>query len=115
MTDIIILGILLILVIIGIRSSIKHFKGEGGCCGGSSGPRVRKMKLKEIRETKTFKIEGMSCDNCKKRIENELNSMDQVNAKVSLKRKEVVVKLGIHMEDSAIIQKIEKLGYRVII
>lgn len=53
-----------------------------------------------------------SCDNCRKRIENELNSMDKVNEKVSLKRKEVVVKLGIHMEDSVIIQKIEKLGYR---
>ena len=56
----------------------------------------------------------MSCDNCRKRIENKFNSMDQVNAKVSLKRKEVVVKLGMNMEDSAIIQKIEKLGYRVI-
>ena len=27
---------LVVVILIGIRSSIKHFKGEGGCCGGSS-------------------------------------------------------------------------------
>lgn len=35
MTDIIIIAIVAVLILIGIRSGKKHFKGEGGCCGGS--------------------------------------------------------------------------------
>lgn len=42
MTDAIIISILLIFVIIGICSSIKHFKGEGGCCGGGSSVKVKR-------------------------------------------------------------------------
>ena len=36
MADFIIIGILIIVMIIGIYFSIKHFKGEGGCYGGGS-------------------------------------------------------------------------------
>lgn len=36
MEDIIIVAVIVILVLIGIHSSVKHFRGEGGCCGGSA-------------------------------------------------------------------------------
>ncbi|MBQ6806857.1 MAG: hypothetical protein IJO97_05440 [Lachnospiraceae bacterium] len=36
MENAIIIGIVVVLILIGIRSGIKHFKGEGGCCGGGS-------------------------------------------------------------------------------
>ena len=36
MVNEIIIAVLLILVFTGIRSGTKHFKGQGGCCGGSS-------------------------------------------------------------------------------
>ena len=42
MTDYVIVGILIILIVIGIRSSVKHFKGEGGCCGGGSAVKVKR-------------------------------------------------------------------------
>lgn len=104
----VIVGLILIMTaIFALRGTLKHMSGKGGCCGGGSQPKVRKEKLKKVKETKIFKIEGMSCDNCRKRIENELNSMDQVNAKVSLKRKEAVVKLGTDIEDTVIIDRIE--------
>lgn len=110
----VIIGLILIIIAgFSLRGSFKHMKGEGGCCGGGSQPKVKKQKLKEIRETKVFKIEGMSCDNCRKRIENELNSIEQVNAKVSLKNKEAVIRLGTDIEDEILIQCIEKLGYKV--
>lgn len=48
LVDVIIIAILFILVIIGIRSSVKHFKGEGGCCGGGSSVKVKRKKLKQI-------------------------------------------------------------------
>ena len=38
MENIIIIGIIVILLAIGFRSTLKHFKGESGCCGGGSAP-----------------------------------------------------------------------------
>lgn len=34
MTNYIIIAILAVIAVVAIRSSIKHFKGQGGCCGG---------------------------------------------------------------------------------
>jgi len=110
------IGLTLVVVIIfSLKGTLKHMKGEGGCCGGSPEPKVKGKRLKEIKETKVFHIEGMSCDNCRKRIENELNSIDQVNARVSLKNKEAVIKLGTDVDEEILIQHIEKLGYKVIL
>ena len=37
MADIIIVLIVIILLGLALKGSIKHFKGEGPCCGGGSG------------------------------------------------------------------------------
>ena len=36
MVDIIILLIVLVIIIFAVKGTIKHFKGEGACCGGGS-------------------------------------------------------------------------------
>ena len=36
MADSIILLFVLVIIIFAVKGSIKHFKGEGGCCGGGS-------------------------------------------------------------------------------
>ena len=69
MADFVIAGILIILIIIGIRSSVKHFKGEGGCCGGGSSVKVKRKKLKQVVKQRTVIIEGMTCEHCKARVE----------------------------------------------
>ena len=85
MADFVIAGILIILIIIGIRSSVKHFKGEGGCCGGGSSVKVKRKKLKQVVKERTVIIEGMTCEHCKARVESRLNSLDGVSAKINLK------------------------------
>lgn len=50
MTDFVIVGIL---IIIGIHFSVKHFNGEGGCCGGVSSVKVKRKKLKQIVKQRT--------------------------------------------------------------
>lgn len=75
MTNFVIAGILVIMVILGIRSSIKHFKREGGCCGGGSSVAVKKKRLKQVVKQRIVMIEGMTCKNCKKRVESRLNAV----------------------------------------
>ena len=36
MENYILIGVIAVIIIIAILSSVKHFKGESGCCGGDS-------------------------------------------------------------------------------
>lgn len=109
----IVIGALIVVVFIALSSSVKHFKGEGGCCGGSAAPKAKKRRLQQVVDTKKIRIEGMHCDNCRKNVENGLNSLEQVNAKVNLKEKTAVVKLGEEIPDEVLTAAVESLGYRV--
>lgn len=115
MENIIIIGVIVVLILIGIRSGIKHFKGEGGCCGGgSTSVRKQNKKLKNVIEQKTLIIEGMTCDQCKNRVEKSINEIDGAAAKVNLKKKEAVVSLETHVSDEQIRIAVEKAGYKVV-
>lgn len=114
MKNIIIVGIILVMILIGISFTIKHFKGEGGCCGTSSSVKVKKKKLKNIVKQKSVIIEGMSCSNCKNRVESRLNELDGVAAKVNLKKKTAVVSMKKIISDDEIKKTVEKCGYKVV-
>lgn len=113
MGNVIIIAIIAVIVLLGIRSTVKHFKGEGGCCGGSS-EKVKKKKLKNVIAKKTVIVEGMTCQHCKNRVEKVLNEMDGVAASVNLKKKEAVVSLEYEISDEQIRAVIEKAGYEVV-
>lgn len=113
MTDIIIIGILIVLISVGIYSSRKHFRGEGGCCGGGSSVKVKRKRLKHVIRQRTLIVEGMSCEHCKNRVESRLNELEGVSAKVNLKQKTVVVSMSREISDEELINIIEKAGYQV--
>ena len=50
---------------------------------------------------------------CSDRVQNELNSLGQVNAKVDLKKQHAVVKLGREVSDDELKACVEKAGYTV--
>lgn len=115
MGTVVVAVILLVCIVFAIRESIRHMKGEGGCCGGGDvAVKVKRQNLHQVVCTKRMLIEGMSCDNCRKRVENELNSLKLVNAKVNLKRKEAVVKLGQETSDACLKEAVERIGYQVV-
>ena len=66
MADIIIVVIIVVLLGFALKSSIKHFKGEGACCGGGSSPKKTKEKTLDgpVIGRKTVKIAGMHCEHC---------------------------------------------------
>ncbi|MBQ7932714.1 MAG: heavy-metal-associated domain-containing protein [Clostridia bacterium] len=112
MTDIIIIAVVIVIAAIGIRSTITHFKGQGGCCGGGD-YKPRKKKLKNILYTKTFTVDGMHCDHCKNRVEEVVNDMAGIAGKVDLKKGELTVSYAEKVNDERIIARIEKAGYTV--
>lgn len=114
MGNFIIVAILLICVFLGVRSSMKHFKGEGGCCGGGSVPKEKKKKLNHVIGEKTVKIQGMHCENCKNSVERALNGIDGVAANVNLKKNLAVVKMEQEVPDREIQRAVEAAGFEVI-
>lgn len=105
--------ILAVIVVGAVISSAKHFKGDGGCCGGGGSVKVKGDHIKEVVAVRTIYIEGMHCHNCSDRVQNELNSLGQVNAKVDLKKQHAVVKLGREVSDDELKACVEKAGYTV--
>lgn len=113
MENMIIIGILLVVVVIALRSTVKHFKGEGGCCGGGSEVRIKK-KLKHVEKKKTVRIEGMHCENCKNRVESRLNELAGVSASVNLKAKTAIVSMEKEVSNEKLREVITKAGYEVV-
>ena len=113
-STIIIVIILVVILFFAIKNSIPHCRGEGGCCGGSVNEKlIKPAKLENIISTKIVKIEGMRCENCHRRVQNALNSIDGVNAKVNGEKAVAVVKLGRDIDDSEIKKAVTDLGYKV--
>jgi copper chaperone CopZ len=115
MENAVIIAVLAVIIIVAIRSSIKHIKGEGGCCGGGSTIKEPDKKLSgTVINTKVFKIDGMHCESCTSRVKRAINSIDGVSAKLDLIKKQAVVKYDKEVADETLVKEIENLGYKVI-
>ena len=93
MSTAIICAVLIVIAIIGIKSYAK--KLTSGCCGASSQPSVKKMKVRDKDKShypysRLLKVDGMSCGNCASYVENALNSLEGVWAQVDLEKGEAL-------------------------
>lgn len=112
MGDVIVIGVLVVLVFFGLCSSMKHFRGKGGCCGGDE-CKVEKKKLSKVLYKKTFRVEGMHCEHCKRRVEEAVNDINGVAGKVNLRKAELTVFYETDVTDDVIKNSLERLGYGV--
>lgn len=108
----IVVGILIVTGFFAVRSSVKHLRGEGGCCGGSSLPRQKKT-VRNVRCRKLLKIEGMHCENCRNSVERAVNAIDGAAARVNLRKNTARVALEKPVADEVLIRAVEEAGFRV--
>ena len=113
MTDSIIYGVLTILTAMAVVHTVKHFARKGGCCG-SSGYKPRRKKLKNVLYQKSFRVEGMHCDNCRTKVEAAINDMDGLAGRVDLKKGLLIVSYAEAVADDFIIARVQRAGYRVV-
>lgn len=119
MENVIIILILVVLLSFAVKNSIKHFKGEGACCGGGSGSvRTKKPKKKKLDSPvigkRTIEISGMHCRNCVNSVTRALNSIDGVAAKVSLRDSRADVLLDRMVDENDLRHAVEGAGFKVI-
>lgn len=116
MENAIILVILVIVLILGVKGSVKHFRGEGGCCGGGLKPvKAKKKTLKNPKiGEKVIRIEGMHCGHCRQSVTSALNRLDGVAAKVNFDQKCAVVSFDREVSDRVLTKAVEDAGFHVI-
>ena len=112
MKNVIIIALLAVIVLLAVRSAVKHFRGEGGCCGGGT-YKVRKKKLQRIMARRTLKIQGMHCQHCVNRVTEAIQSIPGASAAVYLNRGEAAVSMDRKIPDETLRDAVEKAGYRV--
>lgn len=113
MENVVIVAILVIVIAFGVYSTVKHFKGQGECCGGGSSYKVKRKKLSNVRYQKKFRVSGMHCDNCKNRVEEVVGDIKGVAGRVDLKKGELTVSYAEDVADDLIKERIERAGYKI--
>ena len=113
---IMIILVLAVIVFIAVKSARKRFSGDGSCCGSGGDKWIdEKKKLNyPIIAEKEVKIQGMSCENCQKRIQRQLDRIDGVSVKVDWKKGVAKISEDREVPDETIRRTIERLDYKVV-
>lgn len=104
--------ILIIVIIIGIRSTKK--RATSGCCGGSE--TVKKIKIKDKNKEHypyqtILKVYDIHCQNCVRTIENTFNSQEGFYAKANTENNTVTILSKKQYSAKELINTLSKVGY----
>ncbi len=113
--EIIIIIVLIAAVAWGIYHIVRKSKHGGGCCGEHEEAEKR-IAVKDRNKshypyTITLKIEGMTCENCARRVENALNSLDGIWAKVDISSNKAKVRCKQPLDEKMLLRAVTQAGY----
>ena len=115
MANIIIVLILVALVGYGIYSYVHHLTRGGGCCGERDAA-AKKVKVEDHNKahyphTLVMGVDGMTCQNCQRHVENALNTLPDTLAEVNLSARNVTVWTKVDADEEVIRKAIRDAGY----
>ena len=115
MANVIIVLILVVAVVYGIYNYVHHLNHGGGCCGEHDAP-ARKVKAADTNKSHyphrlVMGVDGMTCQNCQRHVENALNILPDTLAEVDLSAQKVTVWTKADANEDAIRQAIRDAGY----
>lgn len=115
MANVIIVLILVAAVGYGIYSFIHRLRHGGGCCGEHDAP-AKKVRAADTNKSHyphrlVMGVDGMTCQNCQRHVENALNVMPGTWAAVDLAAQNVTILTKDEADEDAIRQAIRDAGY----
>ncbi len=118
MANVIIIAVLAAIALVALKGSLKHFRGEGSCCGGGSTGITRNDIPVKILENpklgeKVVEISGMHCENCVFSVTRAINRIEGASADVDLKKKRAIVSYDREISEDAIRKAVEQEGFKV--
>lgn len=114
MSTAIISTVIALICLYAILSYAKKLKS--GCCGGGGEIKIKPAdtNTSHYPHKAIIYIDGMTCNHCKMRIENLFNNMENVYAKVNLKKKYAEVWSKEPLDNEHCKRHIENIGYKYI-
>lgn len=114
----IVIVIIVVICVFAIYSYGHKMRHGGGCCGSHEAAE-KKVKVADKNKDHypyevTLTIDGMTCSNCSRRVENALNSLDGVWAKVDLGERKADVRLKQAPDNDALRHTVQDVGYTVL-
>lgn len=118
MATIIITALIILAAIYGGYSYYKKLRFGGGCCGEREAAE-KKVKVADKDKshypyTAFLKIDGMTCSNCVRRVENALNRLDGVWATIQLEQNTALVRMKQPLDDQILRSAVREQGYTVL-
>ena len=107
-------AVLALCLFFALKKAAAHFRGEGECCGGASLSVPEKKLCGKITDRIEIKINGMTCVNCKNRVEHLLNGIDGAAAKVNLTGGAALLEATRKVSDEEIFAALKDSGYDVL-
>ena len=97
--------------------TLRRARRGGGCCG-ERGERVRRTVVRDRNPAHypyevTAEIGGMTCDSCAARVENALNALPGVWARVDLGRRSARIRSRERPEERKLREAVNLAGYAV--
>lgn len=112
--NIVILLILAAVIVFAVVTIVRRKKNGSACCGGG-GEKVKAVKAQRLAGDDLRELElpvgGMTCENCARRVQNALNAIPGVQAKVSIGTKTAKIRCRADVTEEALRQAVREAGY----
>lgn len=113
--NIVLIAVIAALAGAGVTGAVRHFRGQGDCCGGGGG--TVKAEKKELQNPEILRyimhIEGMHCENCKAAVERQINRIEGAACEVDLKNKTATVRCDRQIEAETLRRTVAMMDYDV--
>ena len=116
--------VFVIVFALAVRAALRHFKGEGGCCGGGAGapPPVADKAIGPAVARRELALGGLHCMKCVARVKAALEAIPGVAAEVTLEPQNqlstgyglAVVRMDRDVPEADLRKAVEDQGFRVV-
>ena len=118
MATYLILAAVVLICAYAVYSYIRKLRVGGGCCGErEAAPKLVKVRVRDKREYPSVlevTVVGLVCGNCARRVENALNSLDGVWARVEdVGSGRATVRTKSKPDEAALRSAVRQAGYTV--
>ena len=105
-----------IVLALAVRAALRHFKGEGGCCGGGTGapPPAADKEIGPAVARRELALGGLHCMKCVARVKAALEALPGVAVDVTLDPQRAVVRMDREVPDEALRKAVEGQGFQVL-
>lgn len=105
------LFIIAVVIAAAALSFARRLTGRAGCCGGAPRARPKPKKLEKPIGRLVVRIDGMRCESCRRSVEQAINGIEGVSARVSLSSASARVSFEREIGYAELADAIESAGF----